>query len=147
MGPGCRLPPTPPELLQPQILACAPGADSRFRALGTVPSGGSAPPALSDATDTSALSSPTPPPRGMPPTSSTALGQGDSGCLLAVRECERLLSSTANGARQLEAGETSPAPLELSRLQPPLSPIMSHWRGAVKPNELYTERGEEKLLV
>lgn len=50
MGPGCRLPPTPPKLLQPQILACAPGADSRFRALGTVPSGGSASPALSDAT-------------------------------------------------------------------------------------------------
>lgn len=62
MGLGCRLPPTPPELLQPQILACAPGADSRFRALGTVPSGGSASPALSDATRHLCLVLPPPPP-------------------------------------------------------------------------------------
>lgn len=137
MGPERRLPPPPEEALVPNPCPCpwnrhwVEGSrnSSRLSTLkqthwkGSFPT---CPPWCHPNTLCLILSPVFPLPWSAPPTPSTTLGQGDSGCLLQqLRECERLPSSTANGAWQLEAGETSLVPL---------SPIMSHWsRGAMKP--------------
>ena len=85
MGPEHRLP-TPPQecLAEPQILARAPGTDSRWRALETVPLVRlKADPLEGFFPHLPSLVPPKHPlPRPLPPTPSTALGQGDSGCLL-----------------------------------------------------------------